>query len=62
MKKLKIFNVWLTTKFGLGTFKIKAKNFEDAFSRLGKKDKMKDGWIESEEGESVNFCELRQNL
>ena len=34
---------------------IKAKSFKDAFLRLGKKDRMKDGWIEDEEGESITF-------
>ena len=40
MKKLQLFRVKTATAFGLGHFDIKAKSFEDAFLRLGKKDKL----------------------
>ena len=53
--KLEIFAVWTPNEFGIGLQKIKAKSFEDAFIRLGKKDKMKDGWIVDEDGESKTF-------
>lgn len=55
MKTLKKFQVWIPTEFGIGCIYIKAKSFKDAFLRLGKKDRMKDGWIEDEEGESITF-------
>lgn len=55
MKTLKKFTIWTPNKFGIGCFTIKAKDFTDAFIRLGKKDKMKDGWITDEDGESTTF-------
>lgn len=55
MKTLKEFTVWIPTTFGFGCFKIKAHNFNDAFFRLGKKNKLKNGFIENEEGESQTF-------
>jgi len=57
-KKLEKFTVWTPTEFGLGCFKIEAKSFEDAFIRLGKKDKMKDGWIDDEAGETKTFSQI----
>jgi|LakMenE18May11ns_1017448.scaffolds.fasta_scaffold9812558_2 hypothetical protein len=41
MEKLELFRIRTATTFGLGHFDIKAKSFEDAFLRLGKKDKLK---------------------
>jgi hypothetical protein len=62
MTTLKIFTIWQTTQFGLGCFKIKAKDFNDAFNRLGKKDKAKlHSWIEDEDGESITFEEIKTN-
>ena len=59
MKKLQQFTIWTTNQFGIGCFKIKAKNFDDAFLRLGKKDKSKSsGWIEDENGDSKTFSEI----
>jgi hypothetical protein len=52
---LQKFTIWTPNKFGIGCFDIKAKNFTDAFLRLGKKEKMKDGWITNEDGESLTF-------
>ena len=52
---LQKFTIWTPNKFGIGCFEIKAKNFTDAFLRLGKKDKSKDGWITNEDGESFTF-------
>ena len=49
MKTLKKFTIWTPNQFGIGCFTIKAKDFTDAFIRLGKKDKMKDGWITDED-------------
>ena len=40
MTTLKIFRIWQTTQFGLGCFKIKAKDFQDAFKRLSERDKL----------------------
>ena len=42
MKTLQLFTVFIPTEFGIGCFKIKAKNFTEAFLRLNKKDKLKD--------------------
>jgi hypothetical protein len=56
--KLKKFTVWTSSEFGAGFFEIKAKSFTDAFIRLGKKDKMKDGHIVDENGESKTFNEI----
>ena len=53
--KNQLFTVWIPTTFGIGCFKIKAKNFKDAFLKLGKKDKTKNGWIEDENSESQTF-------
>ena len=62
MKKLNTFTIWHNTQFGLGCFTIKAKDFIDAFNRLGKKVKAKQcGWIEDENGESITFEEIKTN-
>lgn len=58
MKTLQKFTIWTPTEFGIGCFTIKAKDFEDAFKRLGKKNKMKDGWIDDEGGETKSFREI----
>jgi hypothetical protein len=55
MKTLKEFTIWIPTEFGVGCFTLKAKDFTDAFLRLGKKDKIKQGWIEDEDGETQTF-------
>jgi hypothetical protein len=63
MKTLNTFTIWQTTQFGLGCFKIKAKDFADAFNRLGKKDKAKlNSWIEDESGESITFESIKSNI
>lgn len=58
MKTLKQFTIWTPTEFGTGCFKIKAKDFRDAFKRLCKKDRQKDGWIDDEDGETISFKEI----
>ncbi len=55
MKTVQKFTIWFPTKFGIGCKDVKAKSFKDAFLSLGKKDRLKDGWIEDEQGESVTF-------
>lgn len=55
MEHLLKFTIWIPTQFGIGCFMIKGKNFNDAFLRLSKKDKMKNGWIENESGETQTF-------
>ena len=55
MATLKKFQVWIPTEFGIGCMDIKAKSFVDAFLRLTWKNRMKDGWIVDEDGESVTF-------
>jgi hypothetical protein len=55
---LNTFEIWTPNEFGMGLQKIKAKSFEDAFKRLGKKDKAKNGWIEDENGESMTFNQI----
>jgi hypothetical protein len=55
---LKKFTIWIPTEFGMGCIHKKAKDFTDAFERLGKKDKLKDGLITDEEGESKTFNEI----
>jgi hypothetical protein len=57
-QELKTFEIWTPNSFGLGCSKIKAKDFSDAFKRLGKKDKQKDGWIEDENGDSKTFNQI----
>lgn len=52
---LKEFKIFITTEFGIGLMRKKAKSFEDAFLKLGKKDRMKDGCIEDEDGGSMTF-------
>lgn len=52
---LKEFKIFITTEFGIGLIRKKAKSFEDAFLRLGKKDRMKDGHIEDKDGNSITF-------
>ena len=58
MKNLQEFTIWTPTEFGIGCFTIKAKDFQDAFKRLTKKDKLKDGWIDDEDGETKSFREI----
>jgi hypothetical protein len=58
MKTLQEFTIWTPTQFGIGCFKIKAKDFQDAFKRLSKKDKLKDGWIDNEDGDTKSFREI----
>ena len=58
MKTLQEFTIWTPTEFGIGCFKIKAKDFQDAFKRLSKKDKLKGGWIDNEDGETKSFREI----
>jgi hypothetical protein len=63
METLNTFTIWQTTQFGLGCFKIKAKDFADAFNRLGKKDKAKlNSWIENEDGDSITFEAIKSNI
>jgi hypothetical protein len=57
MKKQE-FTIWIPSIFGLGCYKIKAYSFTDAFLRIGLKDKMKDGWIEDEDGTSHTFSSI----
>lgn len=57
-KELKEFQVWLPTEFGFGFMIKKATSVKDAFLRLSKKDRMKDGFIVDEEDESVSFAEI----
>jgi len=59
MATLKKFQIWIPTEFVIGCMDIKAKSFKDAFLRLGKKDRMKDGWIiDDEDGETKSFREI----
>ena len=58
MKSLQEFRIWTPTEFGIGCFTIKAKDFQDAFKRLTKKDKLKDGWIDNEDGDTKSFREI----
>lgn len=51
----KEFTIWIPTTFGIGCYKIKGYSFTDAFMRIGLKDKMKDGYIEDEDGISHTF-------
>jgi len=59
MKNLKKeFMITIPTSFGIGIRKIKAKSFKDCFMTLSKKDKMKQGFIEDEEGNSFTFNQI----
>jgi len=49
---LKQFTIWFPTEFGIGCIDKRAKDFTDAFLRLGKKDRMRDGWITCAEDDS----------
>ena len=53
--QLKEFLIFIPTEFGIGLIRKNAKSFEDAFLKLGKKDRIKDGFIEDEDGNSVTF-------
>lgn len=54
----KEFKIFITTQFGIGLIRKQAKSFEDAFLKLGKKDRMKDGCIEDEDGKSITFSSI----
>jgi hypothetical protein len=56
--QLKKYTIWYSTEFGIGCREMKGLNFFDAFKRLGKKEKNKDGWIEDEDGQSHTFNEI----
>ncbi len=60
MKKgLLEFHIYIPTQFGLGLQRIKAMSFQDAFRRLGKKDRLKNGYIElPDTDESKSFNEI----
>jgi hypothetical protein len=63
MTRLNTFTIWQINQFGLSCFKIKAKDFADAFNRLGKKDKAKlNSWIENEDGDSITFEAIKSNI
>ena len=57
MKKQE-FTIWIPTTFGFGIFKIKAHSIKDAFLKLSRKDRMKDGCIDDEDGKSHTFNEI----
>lgn len=55
----KVFWIWLPSETGFGWIEKKASSFRDAFLKLSKKDRMKDGWIEDHETEeSKTFCQI----
>jgi hypothetical protein len=56
--QLKEFLIFIPTEFGIGLIRKNAKSFEDAFLKLGKKDRMKDGYIEDENGDSITFSSI----
>jgi hypothetical protein len=62
MKKLTQFRVFTITEFGFGCFDIKAKSFEDAFLRIGKKDKKRCTSIEDIETNEIKFIEEILNI
>ena len=62
MKKLTKFRIWTITEFGVGCFDIKAKSFEDAFARIGKKDKMRCTSIEDLETNEMQLIEEILNI
>lgn len=51
----KTFTIFVLTKYGTVLIKKKATDFIDAFRKLSMKDRLKDGWIEDEDGESQTF-------
>jgi len=57
MKKQE-FTIWIPTTFGIGCYKIMAYSITDAFLRISLKDKMKDGWIDDEDGMSHTFSSI----
>lgn len=62
MKKLTQFRVFTITEFGRGCFDIKAKSFDDAFLRIGKKDKKRCTSIEDIETNEIKFIEEILNI
>ena len=62
MQKLTKFRIWTTTEFGIGCFDIKAKSFEDAFLRIGKKDKKRCTSIEDLETNEMQLTEEILNI
>ncbi len=64
-KTLKEFTIQHATIWGFGIQKKKAHSFEDAFKRLGKKDKDRTTDIWDENGQSISgslLFQLRNNL
>ena len=57
-QKKQEFIVTITTQFGIGIMKVKALSIKDAFLKLGKRDRMKNGFIEDEQGNSVTFNQI----
>jgi hypothetical protein len=62
MQKLTKFRIWTMTEFGRGCFDIKAKSFDDAFARIGKKDKIRCTSIEDLETNEVLLIEEILNI
>ncbi len=58
--KLKEFTIQLNTIWGFGIIRKKANSFEDAFKRIGKKDKDRTNDIWDENGEHISPSLLTQ--
>ena len=58
MKPKLTFHVFIPTKFGIGLIIKKGNDFKDVFFKLGKKDRLKNGWIDDEEGNSQTFNQI----
>jgi hypothetical protein len=56
--ELKEFQIWLPTEFGAGWIMKKATSFTDAYLKLCKRDRMKEGWIYDENDECKTFNEI----
>lgn len=52
------FQIWIPTEFGIGLIIKEAKSVKDAFLKLSKKDRMKNGWIIDEDDESITFNQI----
>ena len=58
MKTQQTFTIFLPSKYGICQKTKQAKDFKDAFKKISISDRMKEGWIEDEDGYSFTFYHI----
>jgi len=58
MKTQQTFTIFLPSKYGICSKTKKAKDFKHAFQKISLSDRMKEGWIEDEDGDTFTFYHI----